>query len=191
MKEKCQKIQEKTQEKQTETDRNNEKRSYSERVRAKWFWCAFKLRFLQLICRAFNISKTCRHSKTRIDDDIKKDNKSHIFKHLHSTATCFDSYNSLCFKIIDKANSKLDLKIKEALHSNRRRPNLNAQPNHLALTLSLLPCCLCLFYFCVFWISISAIISTLIIGIFYCLNYTSLILHLFIAHLVTDFILTM
>ena len=32
---------------------------------------------------------------------IKKDNKSHIFKHLHFTATCFDSYNSLCFKIID------------------------------------------------------------------------------------------
>ena len=30
-------------------------------------------------------------------------------------ATCFHSYNSLCFKIIDKANSKFDLKIKEAL----------------------------------------------------------------------------
>ena len=32
----------------------------------------------------------------------------------------------LCFKIIDKANSKLDLKIKEALHINWRKPNLNA-----------------------------------------------------------------
>ena len=50
---------------------------------------------------------------------------------------CFDSYNSLCFKIIDKANSKFDLKIKEALHINWRKPNLNAQQNHLALTLSL------------------------------------------------------
>ena len=48
-----------------------------------------------------------------------------------------DSYNSLCFKIIDKANSKFDLKIKEALHINWRKPNLNAQQNHLALTLSL------------------------------------------------------
>ena len=66
-----------------------------------------------------------------------RDNKSHIFKHLHSTTTCFDSYNSLCFKIIDKANSKFDLKIKEALHINWRKPNLNAQQNHLALTLSL------------------------------------------------------
>ena len=60
-----------------------------------------------------------------------------VFKHLHSTTTCFDSYNSLCFKIIDKANSKFDLKIKEALHINWRKPDLNAQQNHLALTLSL------------------------------------------------------
>ena len=45
--------------------------------------------------------------------------------------------NSLCFKIIDKANSKFDLKIKEALRINWRKPNLNAQQNHLALTLSL------------------------------------------------------
>ena len=54
--------------------------------------------------------------KTRIEEHIKKDNKSHIFKHLHSIPTCFDSYNPLCFKIIDKANSKFDLKIKEAVH---------------------------------------------------------------------------
>ena len=46
-------------------------------------------------------------------------------------------YNSLWFKTIDKANSKFDLKIKEALHINWRKPNLNAQQNHLPLTLSL------------------------------------------------------
>ena len=54
--------------------------------------------------------------KTRIKEHIKKDNKSHIFKHLHFSPTCFDSYNFLCFKIIDKDNSKFDLKIKEAAH---------------------------------------------------------------------------
>ena len=53
------------------------------------------------------------------------------------TATCFDSYKCLCFKIADKANSKIDLKIKEALHVNWRKPKLNAQQNHLPLTLSL------------------------------------------------------
>ena len=75
--------------------------------------------------------------KTRIEEHIKKDNKSHIFKHLHSTATCFDSYNSLCFKIIGRVNSKFALKIKEALPINWRKPNLNAQQNHLDLILSL------------------------------------------------------
>ena len=88
-------------------------------------------------CSSSYIGEICRHFKTRIEEHIKKDNKSHIFKHLHSTATCFDSYNSLCFKIIDKANSKFDLKIKEALHVNWRKPNLNAQQNHLALARSL------------------------------------------------------
>ena len=68
---------------------------------------------------------------------ISKRITSLIFNYLHSSETCFDSYNSLCFKIIDKANSKFDLKIEEALHINWRKPNLNAQQNHLALTLSL------------------------------------------------------
>ena len=88
-------------------------------------------------CSSRDIGETCGHFKTRIEEHIKKDNKTHIFKHLHSTSTCFDSYNSLCFKIIGKANSKFDLKIKEALHINWEKPNLNAQQNHLALTFSL------------------------------------------------------
>ena len=101
-----------------------------------------------------------------------------------------------CFKIIDRANSKFDLKIKEALHINWRKPNLNAQQNHLALNIllsllfPLVLSCLCLFgFFCVSLSSIIFIISTLIIGIFYCLNYTLLLLHLIITH--HNFIITM
>ena len=88
-------------------------------------------------CSSSYIGETCRHFKTRIEEHIKKDNKYHIFKHLHSSETCLGSYNSLRFKIIDKANSKFDLKIKKDLHINWRKPNFNAQQNHLALTLSL------------------------------------------------------
>ena len=88
-------------------------------------------------CSSSYIGETCHHFKTRIEEHIKKDNKSHFFKHLHSTTTCFVSYNYLSFKIIDKANSKFELRIKEALHYNWRKPNLNAQQNHLSLTLSL------------------------------------------------------
>ena len=45
-------LQKTTKEKQTKTERSEENRSYSERVRAKWFRCAFNLGFLQLICKA-------------------------------------------------------------------------------------------------------------------------------------------
>ena len=104
-------------------------------------------------CSYSYIGETCRHFKTSIEEHIKKDNKSHIFKHLHSTTACFDSYNSLSFKIIDKANSKFDLNIKETLHINWIKPNLNAQQNYLALILSLslrhpfVSFCLCFFPF--------------------------------------------
>ena len=88
-------------------------------------------------CSCSYIGEPCHHFKSRIEEDVKKDDKSHISKHLHSIATCFDSYNSLSFKIIDKANSKFKLKIIEALHINWRKPNLNAQQKHLAVKLSL------------------------------------------------------
>ena len=88
-------------------------------------------------CSSSYIGEICHHFKTRTEEYIKKDNKAHIFKYLHSIATCFDSYNFFSFKIIDRANSKFDLKIKETLHINWRKPNLNAHQYHLALTLSL------------------------------------------------------
>ena len=89
-------------------------------------------KFICASCSSSYIDETYHDFKTRIEEHMKKDNKSHIFKHLHSNTTCFDSYNSLCFKITDKANSKFDLKIKAALHINWRKPNLNIQQNHLA-----------------------------------------------------------
>ena len=46
-----------TKEKQTKTKKSKENRSYRERVRARWFWCTFKLGFLQLIRKASLIFK--------------------------------------------------------------------------------------------------------------------------------------
>ena len=77
-------------------------------------------------CSSSYICKTCCHFKPRIEEHSEKDNKSHISKHQHSTATHFYSHNALSFKIIDNANSKFDLKIIEALHITWREPNLNA-----------------------------------------------------------------
>ena len=42
----------------------------------------------------------------------------------YTTPTCFDSHNFLCLKTIDEVNSKFDLKNKEALHINWRKPKL-------------------------------------------------------------------
>ena len=38
-----------------------------------------------------------------------------------------DLYNPLCFKMVDKGNSKFDLKIKDAFQINWRKPNLNGK----------------------------------------------------------------
>ena len=58
------------------------------------------------------------------------------------------THNFFCFKIIDNANSKFDLKIKEALHINWRKLNLNTQQSHLAIaSVPRAPVCLCLFLF--------------------------------------------
>ena len=69
-------------------------------------------------CSSSYTGETCCYFKSRIEKHVKKDNTFCIFKHLHSTARCFDSCNSLSFKIIDKASFMFDLKMKEALHIN-------------------------------------------------------------------------
>ena len=48
----------KTKQKKTKTEKNKGGGSYIERVRVKWFCCVFKLRFLQLICKATLIFKS-------------------------------------------------------------------------------------------------------------------------------------
>ena len=108
-------------------------------------------------CSSSYIGETYHHFKTRIEEHIRKDNKSHNFKHLHSTKTCFDSYNSLSFKIID-----------EFLHINWKKPNRTTKAfcSH-SFTLASIP----LFYsvfiiiFFSFRFHLFFIISTLIISI--------------------------
>ena len=68
---------------------------------------------------------------------ISKRITSLIFLNIYTPLKHALTHKSLCFKIIDEANAKFDLKIKEVLHINWRKPNLNAQQNYLALTLLL------------------------------------------------------
>ena len=81
---------------------------------------------------------------------ISKRITSLIFLNIYILPKHALTHNSLCFKIIDKAKSKFDLKIKEKLYINWRKPYLNAQQNLLAFFIAyipLAPFCLCLFFF--------------------------------------------
>ena len=51
--------------------------------------------------------------------------------------SCFDSFNNSCFTILDKADNKFDLKIKEGLYIDWENPNLNSQVFHLSCSLTL------------------------------------------------------
>ena len=47
-------------------------------------------KFTSASCSSSYIGETCCHFKSRIEEHIKNDNKSHIFNHLHCIARCFD-----------------------------------------------------------------------------------------------------
>ena len=99
----------------------------------------------------------------KIEEHIKKHYKSHSFTDLHSTTTCFGSFNSLSFKIIDKANNKFDLKITEALHINWRKPNLNITKPFSSHSFTTASVPLVLFCLCLFWVFFRIFLSSVYI----------------------------
>ena len=82
-------------------------------------------------------AKTGRHFSTRVREHLSSDKSSHIFKHLQSSERCRQSCAADCFEILDSAPTKFQLKLKEAMHINWEKPNLNQQVHHVNLTLML------------------------------------------------------
>ena len=76
-----------------------------------------------------------RCSRTRVH--LSSDKSSHIFKHLLSSERCRQSCSADCFEILDSAPTKFQLKLKEAMHIDWEKPNLNQQVHHVNLTLTL------------------------------------------------------
>ena len=87
-------------------------------------------------CNSVYVGETCRHISTRIREHLFTDKNSHIFKHLKSSKTCRNSCNDSCFKIIDRAKSYHQLKVKEALHILWEGPDLNKQVQHYNFSLT-------------------------------------------------------
>ena len=94
-------------------------------------------KFTCACCNACYIGETGRHFSTRVREHLSSDKSSHIFKHLQSSERCRQSCSADCFEILDSAPTKFQLKLKEAMHINWEKPNLNQQVHHVNLTLTL------------------------------------------------------
>ena len=87
-------MQKTTKEKQTKTERSKGNKSYSERMRAKWFCFAFKLGFLKLICKASLIFKSNLEFALSI---ILKQRGLHESKHVAVECGCLKIWDLLSF----------------------------------------------------------------------------------------------
>ena len=82
--------------KQTNAERSKGNRSYSKRVRAKLFGCAFKLGFLQLICKSCLIFKSNLQLALSI---ILKQRELYELKHVTVECRCLRFWDLLLFLI--------------------------------------------------------------------------------------------
>ena len=88
--------------KQTNKNKNKDKKepggdkSFSERVRAKWFCCTFKLGFLQLICKASLIFKSNLEFTLSI---ILKERELYESKHVAVECRCLKIWDLISFLI--------------------------------------------------------------------------------------------
>ena len=88
-------------------------------------------------CNSCYIGETSRHFSTRIKEHTVSDKNSHIFKHLSQFSSCRGMYTPSCFRILDSANSSIDLKLKEAFYISKNKPDLNKQLHHFNTFLTL------------------------------------------------------
>ena len=86
-------------------------------------------------CQIGYVGETCRHLHERVKEHLTQ-KSSHIFKHLEENPTCKEKSDISSFQIIDNDNSVFRLKIKEAIHINWTKPELNKQVKHMVVSIS-------------------------------------------------------
>ena len=74
------------------------------------------------------MGETTRHYDVRVNEQLhKKSQPTSIFKHLNEDQKCRDACDKTCFEIIDRDPSPFRLKVKEAIHTEWSKPNINKQ----------------------------------------------------------------
>ena len=72
---------------------------------------------------------------TRMKEHLRTDKQSHIYKHIKSSDICCSACDESCFSILDYASSHYALKIKEGMHIEWAKPDLNKQVKCLATSI--------------------------------------------------------
>ena len=87
-------------------------------------------------CNACYVGETCRHFSTRVREHLVSDRASHTLRHLKDSPHCCALCSTDNFYVLDHASTGFQLKIKEAIHIQRKQPSLNQQLHHVNLKLS-------------------------------------------------------
>ena len=58
---------------------------------------------------------------------VLRDLRTTVYRHIKSNTTCYHNSNSDCFSILDRADSKYAIEIKEGMHIMWEKPTLNVQ----------------------------------------------------------------
>ena len=91
-------------------------------------------KFVCASCNDSYVGQTSRHLTTRIYEHFGKDKKSHIYQHLMSSKDCLDKCSKDCFSVLDTANTKHQLIIKESLYITWLKPVLNKKKQNQYIT---------------------------------------------------------
>ena len=86
-------------------------------------------------CNACYIGQTHVHYMTRVHEHLVTDKASSVYKHIHDNSDCMHAANTDSFSILDRADTRFKLKIKEAIHVNTCNPALNVQKISYKLSL--------------------------------------------------------
>ena len=86
-------------------------------------------------CGACYIGETNRHLSVRMDEHLRTDKNSHIYKHNENNVLCGLANDNSSFQVLDSAQTKQKLRFKEAWYIKRDNPSLNRQVHSLKLNL--------------------------------------------------------
>ena len=80
------------------------------------------------------IGETSRHFATRVKEHLSTDKNSHVYKHVNGLPNCKRKCSVGCFKIVDSANSRHCLKLKEAIYISRSKGTSTLTKGSLQIT---------------------------------------------------------